>query len=213
MTYAYLRVSTGKQTNDNQHYEIEKYCKERHIKIDELHEETCSGKVNWKARKLGDIMNKVKAGDTIVVAEISRLGRSILQIMGVLNLCMERGVRIFSIKENYELGDNISSKVLAFAFGLSAEIERQLISQRTKEALALRKAQGVKLGRKKGSLDKVENMLLYNRLDEIINLRASGMSLHNMAKRMKCNRKTIAYILKRMIDEQKERSRERNIKV
>ena len=93
----------------------------------------------------------MKGGDTLIVSEISRLGRNLMQIMGILNTCMERGFKIIAIKENYELGDNINSKVLAFAFGLSAEIERNLISQRTKEALARKKAEGVKLGRPCGN--------------------------------------------------------------
>ena len=112
----------------------------------------------------------MKPGDTLIVSEISRLGRNLMEIMSVLNLCMENGFRIVAIKENYELGDNINSKVLAFVFGMSAEIERNFISQRTKEALARKKSAGIKLGRPCGP----DSLKLAGREAEIRGLLAEG---------------------------------------
>lgn len=113
-------------------------------------QETVSGTKKPEKRKLGKLLNQVKQGDTIVVAELSRLGRSLIMILNVLQVLLEKDVRVLAIKEGYELGDNIQSKVLAFAFGLSAEIERQLISERTKAGLARAIKNGKKLGRPKG---------------------------------------------------------------
>lgn len=150
MIYGYTRVSTEKQSIENQYFEIKNYARDKNIKIDSFIEETMSGSVAIGNRKLGALIGSLQKDDTLIVTELSRLGRSILQVMGFLNTCIQKGVVIYSIKENFELSDNINSKVLAFAFSLSAEIERQLISQRTKEGLARRKAEGVILGRPKG---------------------------------------------------------------
>lgn len=150
MIYAYLRISTEKQTLENQRFEVCRWAEKRHITIDEFVEEVMSGGISIGHRKLGVLSKRLKAEDLLIVPELSRLGRSLLNVMSFLNACIENRVRIFSIKENFEFADNINSKVLAFAFSLAAEIEKQLISQRTKEALALRKTQGVVLGRPKG---------------------------------------------------------------
>lgn len=150
MTYAYIRVSTDKQTTENQRFEIENFSLAKNLKIDGWVEETVSGTKDVANRKLGKLLKKMKLGDELLVSEISRLGRNLMQIMSILHFCMERNIKVFTAKEGYELGDNINSKVLAFAFGLSAEIERNLISQRTKEALARKRAQGIRLGRPKG---------------------------------------------------------------
>lgn len=152
MIYGYIRVSTDKQTVDNQRYEISKYCQFHSLIVNGWIEETTAGTKSPDKRKLGKLLNMVQSGDTIICSEISRLGRSLYMIMDILSLCMDKGVTVITIKDNFVLRDDIQSKVLAFAFGLSSEIEKQLISQRTKEALALRKAQGVKLGRPKGAL-------------------------------------------------------------
>ena len=151
MIYGYIRVSTDTQTVENQRFEIIRFCEKQEMVVDGWIEETVSGTKTPDKRKLGSLLKKVKNGDTILCAELSRLGRNLLMIMTILNYCMENGVKVWTIKDNYRLGDDIQSKVLAFAFGLSAEIERNLISQRTKEALARKKAEGVILGRPKGS--------------------------------------------------------------
>ena len=151
MIYGYIRVSSDKQTIENQRFEISNFCEKNSLTIDVWVEETISGMTRVDNRKLGKLLKKMKKSDVLICSELSRLGRNLLMIMGVLNECMNRDIQVWTIKDNYRLGSDISSKVLAFAFGLSAEIERNLISQRTREALARKKAEGVVLGRPKGS--------------------------------------------------------------
>ncbi len=158
MIYGYIRVSSDKQTTENQHFEITNYSKAKNLPIDEWIEETISATKKLSARKFSNLLQKMQKGDILIVTELSRLGRNLMQIMSILHTCMEKDVRVFTIKEHYELGNNINSKVLAFAFGLSVEIERNLISQRTKEALARKRAEGVILGRPKGSESKVKKL-------------------------------------------------------
>ena len=150
MIYGYIRVSSDKQTVENQRFEISNFCRRENLIIDGWIEETISGTKNYDKRKLGALLKKVGKGDIIICSELSRLGRNLFMIMEIHNICMSKDCRVWTIKDNYRLGDDIQSKVLAFAFSLSAEIERNLISRRTKEALAKRKADGVKLGRPKG---------------------------------------------------------------
>ncbi|MDO4881477.1 MAG: master DNA invertase Mpi family serine-type recombinase [Capnocytophaga sp.] len=150
MIYGYIRVSTDKQTVENQRFEINEFCKSQEMVVTKWIEETISGTKSVEERRLGKLLKRMKKGDILICSELSRLGRNLLMIMGVLNECMNRDIQVWTIKDNYRLGSDINSKVLAFAFGLSAEIERNLISQRTKEALARKKAEGVVLGRPKG---------------------------------------------------------------
>lgn len=147
MIYGYIRVSTDKQTVENQRYEINNFCERQEIVVNKWIEETISGAKNLEDRKLGKLLKKMRKDDILICSELSRLGRNLLMIMGILNECMNRDIQVWTIKDNYRLGSDINSKVLAFAFGLSAEIERNLISQRTKEALARKRAEGVILGR------------------------------------------------------------------
>ncbi|QEM05541.1 master DNA invertase Mpi family serine-type recombinase [Mucilaginibacter rubeus] len=150
MIYGYIRVSTDKQTVENQKFEINGFCQQQQILVGKWIEETISGTKDLEDRRLGKLLKKMKKDDILICSELSRLGRNLLMIMGILNHCMKKDVQVWTIKDNYRLGSDINSKVLAFAFGLSAEIERNLISQRTKEALARKKAEGVILGRPKG---------------------------------------------------------------
>lgn len=162
MIYGYIRVSSDKQTVENQRFEINNFCKREGLVINGWIEETISGTKSYNKRELGKLLKRVQKGDLIICAELSRLGRNLFMIMEILNICMTKDCRVWTIKDNYRLGDDIQSKVLAFAFGLSAEIERNLISQRTKEALARKKAEGVVLGRPKGrksSPDKLNCMV------------------------------------------------------
>lgn len=150
MIYGYIRVSTDKQTVENQRFEINQFAIKNNLVIEKWIEETISGTKEVDKRTLGKLLKKTKKDDILICSELSRLGRSLFMIMEVLNFCMKREVQIWTIKDNYRLGEDIQSKVLAFAFGLSAEIERNLISQRTKEALARKKGEGVILGRPLG---------------------------------------------------------------
>ena len=135
---------------ENQRFEIERYCRRNELAVDVWVEETVSGTIVIEERKLSKLLRKTRKGDVLICAELSRLGRNMMLIMSVLNRCMECGVQVWSIKDGYKLGCDLQSKVLAFAFGLAAEIERDLISQRTKEALARKKAEGVVFGRPRG---------------------------------------------------------------
>ena len=134
MVIAYLRVSTEKQHLENQQLEISKFAQKRDIKIDKWVTEIVSGKTKRSERRLGALIRRLKKGDTLIVTELSRLSRTLLDIMSILNVCMEKQITIYSTKDGYAFDNNINSKVLAFAFGLVAEIEHNLISLRTKEA-------------------------------------------------------------------------------
>lgn len=135
MIYGYIRVSTGKQNLDNQEFEIINFCQRENFLIDCWIRETVSGSKSFEERRLGVLLRRLKSGDILIASEISRLGRNLFQIMSILNICMQKNVQVRTIKDNYKLGADLQSKVLAFAFGLAAEIERDLISQRTREAL------------------------------------------------------------------------------
>ena len=121
MVYAYIRVSTDKQTVENQRYEIGRFCEGKGMEIDKWVSETASGTKAAGARKLGALLRRMKRGDTLVCSEISRLGRRLMEVMGILNTLMTRQVVVLTVKERYELGNNIQSQILAFAFSLSAQ--------------------------------------------------------------------------------------------
>ena len=194
MTYGYIRVSTDKQTVENQRFEIKAFAKRESVHIDAWIEETISGTKDIAKRKLGPLLDGLQAGDLLICAELSRLGRSLFMILEVLNLCMKKNVRVWTIKDNYRLGDDISSKVLAFAFGLSAEIERNLLSQRTKEALARKRAEGVILGRPKGSHNAFVKLI--GQEESIRDLFAQGLSQRRIAKRLHVDRETLTKFLR-----------------
>ena len=189
MIYAYVRVSTDKQTNDNQKFEIMNFARKQNLKISRWIEETISSRKDLNEREFGKLLQKLRSDDKLIISEISRMGRNLMQIMSILHICMERNVKVYAIKEGYELGDNINSKVLAFAFGLSAEIERTLISQRIKEALARKKAEGVILGRPVGSRKK--NPILATHGDYIKKLINQGTKQVQIARLLKVHRHTV----------------------
>lgn len=197
MVYAYVRISTNYQILDNQKFEIETYAKNHGMTVDKFVMETVSGTKEPKKRKLGPLLRRMKEGDTLLCSEISRLGRTLFMIMEVLNYCMKKGIHIYTVKEGYTLGDNIQSKVLAFAFGIAAEIERTLISERTKEALKLRRAQGVKLGHPVG--EQGMNRRLDLQRKTIQRWRREGKSIYYMCKRLKCHTNTLKRYF-RMLD-------------
>ena len=195
MIYGYIRVSTDKQNVENQRFEIENYCKERGMIVNAWIEETISGTKKIDQRKLGKLLNKLKKDDILICAELSRLGRNMFMIMSILNYCMEKEIKVWTIKDNYRLGDDLTSKVLAFAFGLSAEIERNLISQRTKEALARKKSEGISLGRPKGR--KSSHYKLTGKENAIKDLRNKGLSKSQIAKILEVHRNTLNVYMKK----------------
>lgn len=183
MTYGYIRVSTDRQTVENQRFEINNFCDREGLPVDGWIEETISGTKAYNKRALGKLLKRVEKGDLIVCAELSRLGRNLFMIMEILNICMTKECRVWTIKDNYRLGDDIQSKVLAFAFGLSAEIERNLISQRTKEALARKKSEGVKWWHEKGQRLRL-NPKCAARHEWIVEQLAHGMEKKQIARRL-----------------------------
>ncbi|MDD7697947.1 MAG: master DNA invertase Mpi family serine-type recombinase [Spirochaetia bacterium] len=202
MIYGYIRVSTDKQTVENQRFEILEFAKRNSLVLDSWIEETVSGTIRPENRALGKLLDSIQKDDLIICSELSRLGRSLFMIMSILNKLMEKGARIWTIKDGYRLGDDIQSKVLAFAFGLSAEIERNLISQRTKEALERKKAEGQKLGRPKGSTTETSK-LDGAEIGATIML-MQGISVNQMAKLYGVHRNTV----KKFITSKKLGSRE-----
>ena len=190
MVYGYIRVSTDRQTVENQRFEIKRFAQQQNLQVDGWLEETISGTKSYTKRGLGRLLKKVRKGDLIICAELSRLGRSLFMIMEILNICMNKECRVWTIKDNYRLGDDIQSKVLAFAFGLSAEIERNLISQRTKEALARKKAEGVTLGRPKGRTP-IPNQQCEKKREWIREMLSQGMSKSDIAKNLHIARGTL----------------------
>lgn len=196
MIYGYIRVSSDKQTVENQRFEINRFCENKRIHVDDWIEETISGTKVYNKRQLGALLKKVHKDDIIICSELSRLGRNLFMIMEILNVCMNKECRVWTIKDNYRLGEDIQSKVLAFAFGLSAEIERNLISQRTKEALARKKAEGVKLGRPKGSHNAPDKYKLSGKESKICKMLENNMSLRKIAHRCKVDRNTLTSYIK-----------------
>ena len=197
MKYGYIRISTDKQTTENQRYEILKFAKIKELIIDEWIEETISSTKRLDVRKFGELLQRMQKGDILVVSELSRMGRNLMQIMKILHDCMEKDVMVYTVKENYELGNNINSKVLAFAFGLSAEIERNLISQRTKEALARRKAEGKILGRPKGSKSQMRK--LSGKEDDIKSFMNKKISYSAIGRILGVHRLTVSSFIKERI--------------
>ncbi|MDE5710320.1 master DNA invertase Mpi family serine-type recombinase [Bacteroides sp.] len=196
MIYGYIRVSSDKQTIENQRFEISNFCEREKIKIDGWIEETISGMKSYDKRQLGRLLDEVRKDDLIICAELSRLGRNLFMIMEILNICMTKECRVWTVKDNYRLGDDIQSKVLAFAFGLSAEIERNLISQRTKEALARRKAEGSALGRPRGRKSAADKYKLSGKEPLIRELLTGKASKCKIARICEVDRNTLSRFIK-----------------
>ena len=196
MVYGYIRVSTDKQTVENQRFEIRHFCEKNQLIVERWIEETISGTKNPEKRRLGILLDGIQPDDLIICSELSRLGRSLFMIMSILSRCLSIGAKIWTIKDGYRLGDDIQSKVLAFAFGLSAEIERDLISQRTKEALARCRSEGKKLGRPFG---KHMRLMLSDHAEEIQLMLAQGLSKAEIGRRLGTNRETVRFYVKRYL--------------
>ena len=204
MLYGYIRVSTDKQTVENQRFEINNFCEKNNLNVDKWIEETISGAKDFETRKLGILLRSMNKRDILICAELSRLGRNLLMIMSILNKCMQKEIQVWTIKDNYKLGSDISSKVLAFAFGLSAEIERNLISQRTKEALARKKSEGVVLGRPKGS--KSKKLKLSGKEKIISNMLNRNLTYKKIAKSLGVHRSTLSTFIKENMNDAQDHS-------
>ena len=188
MIVAYLRISTDKQNLANQKEEIRRFAALHNLEIHQWVTEVVSGKRNGKERKLGTLLQQLKQGDTLIVTELSRLSRTLTEIMTIMGHCLAKNITLYSTKDNYAFDNSINSKVLCFAFGLVAEIERNLISMRTKEALALKRAEGIKLGRRKGYTPKLD-ILIENRL-QIIHMLHQGVSITRVCQTYQVSRDT-----------------------
>ena len=190
MIIGYLRVSTSKQHLANQQDEIRRFAESKNLIIGTWVTEVVSGKKREQDRRLGGLLRRMKRGDTLIVTEVSRLSRTLTDIMSIMGKCLQKGIRLYTTKEKYSFDDSINSKVLCFAFGLVAEIERNLISMRTREALALRRAEGMVLGRRHGSYTKL-NVLVENR-QIVIEMLNKGKSIGDICKRFNLSRDTFA---------------------
>ena len=188
MIVGYLRVSTCRQHLTNQQEEILRFAAGRHLSVDRWVTEIVSGKKNERERKLGPLLRRMKAGDTLIVTEISRLSRTLTDIMNIMGKCLQKKIKLYTTKEGYTFDDTINSKVLCFAFGLVAEIERNLISLRTREALAARKANGAVLGRKAGSCTK-RNILMKNK-EKVLKMLRDGQSIKSICEHFELSRET-----------------------
>ena len=199
MITGYIRVSTGKQHPENQQDEITRYAKENGMVVDRWVTEIVSGKKVYSGRKLGRLISRMKKGDTIIVSEVSRLSRNLTDILTIMGNCLKKGINIYTVKERYRFDDSINSKILCFAFGLVAEIERNLISQRTKEALARLKAEGKHIGRVKGSPTNPKFFRLYRHDAYIRRAIARGMRQCEIIRRLRTNRSTYRRYVDRFI--------------
>ncbi len=178
-TIAYLRVSTDEQDLEKNRFDILHLANEKGLGKVEWVEETITSRLSWKKRKIAQVLEELEQGDHLIVSELSRLGRSMLECMEILSIASQKGIHIYAVKGNWQLDNSIQSKIIAMAFSMAAEIERDLISQRTKEALAARKKNGMKLGRPKG----VGRSKLDQYRPEIEALLANGSTQKFIAKR------------------------------
>lgn len=203
MTYAYLRVSTDEQDVNSQRQSVEALAKDRNLTIDEIIcDEGVSGTKQPEKRNLGKLLDSIQKGDIIIASEISRLGRDLYMVMDILHKCMEKGCVIYTYKDNFVLGKDLQSKVLAFAFGLAAEIERQMIAQRTKEGLRLRMKMGILVGRpQKSPKDKSithqegNTKKMFEKKDDVKKMFEWGVPINRIAQNFGVNRNSVFRIL------------------
>lgn len=196
--YGYLRVSTDEQDVNSQKTGVDKFAADHNYVINEyITDEGISGGKDPDKRNLGPLLKKLEKDDIVIASEISRLGRDLYMVMDILHHCMKVGCKIYTVKDNFSLDDNIQSKVLAFAFGLAAEIERQMIRQRTREGLRLRMKMGVLLGRPIGKESDEEALKLTPYKEEIIKALEWGASIRTIAKKLNVDRNTVSRALMR----------------
>jgi DNA invertase Pin-like site-specific DNA recombinase len=192
--FAYLRVSTDQQDIQAQKFGILDYCNKNNLSPIKFVEDTASGKIAWQDRIIGRIMEKATNGDLIVVSEISRLGRSALQVLEILELAAKKEVSVHIAKNHIVVNGSIESTITATILGLAAQIEREFISTRTKEALAKRKADGFTLGRPKGQSQLLK---LDSFAEEIKGYLKKGINKRAISKLIECSPSTLNLWLKR----------------
>lgn len=192
----YIRVSSNKQTLEHQRYEIEQFALQNNIIVDRWVMEKISSRKALNKRQLGQLLDDLQPNDILIAAEISRLGRSLLEVMHILEYCLNKNCQVWTIKENYRLGNDIQSKVMAFAFGLSAEIERNLISQRTKASLESVRATGKRLGRPFSAQSK--KLKLSRNTKKVKELLDMGLTKYRIAKIMQVKQTTVSRFINRM---------------
>lgn len=192
----YIRVYSSKQTREHQRYEITQFAKQNNIIVNKWVTEAISSRKALNKRQLGQLLNELQSNDILIAAEISRLGRSLLEVMHILEYCLNKNCQVWTIKENYRLGNDIQSKVMAFAFGLSAEIERNLISQRTKASLESVRATGKRLGRPFSAQSK--KLKLSSNTKKVKKLLDMGLTKYRIAKIMQVKQSTVSRFIVRM---------------
>lgn len=198
MIYGYLRVSSDEQDVNSQKQGVESFAKDRNWTIDEyITDEGVSGGKDPDKRNLGPLLKKLAKDDIVIASEISRLGRDLYMVMDILHFCMERGVIIHTVKDRFTLGDDIQSKVLAFAFGLAAEIERQMIRQRTREGLRLRMKMGVLVGRPIGKCNSEEAQKFGAWKEKLKQMVEWQMAPRQIAEVIGCDRNTVNRLVDR----------------
>ena len=193
---AYIRKSTDKQSFEHQEYEIKQYAQKHNLKIDRWVEESISSRKELKKRQLGKLLEELKEGECLICSEISRLSRSVGEIFLILQTLISKKCQVVSIKENYNFSNSLQSQILAFGFGLSSQIERDLISQRTKTALDAKKAAGVKLGRPFGAESK--KLKLSKNTKRIRDLLDKKVPKAQIARIMGVQKITLRRFIKRM---------------
>ncbi|WP_341763545.1 recombinase family protein [Candidatus Tisiphia endosymbiont of Beris chalybata] len=186
--FAYLRISQDQQDIKNQKFGLLEYCNNHNINPVKFIEDTASGKISWKERAIGNILEKAIKGDLIIVAEISRLGRSTLQVLEILEAATKKEISVHITKNHIVIDGSIQSTITATILGLAAQIEREFISSRTKEALAKLKQDGIKLGRPKGQ---AQLLKLDNCRDEILKYLKKGINKRAISKLIECSPSTL----------------------
>ncbi len=194
MIYGYLRVSSDDQDVENQKSGVVKFAEDKKWIIDEwIIDDGVSGTKDPDKRQLGVLMEKCQKDDIIICSELSRLGRKMLMVMSILEFCMKNGISVYTVKDNYVLGNNIQSSVLAFAFSLASQIERDMISLRTKEALAVRRKAGVLLGSPRNA--KKIARVSEEKVKEMEKLAEAGTSISTIGRKFDLHRTTVGYYL------------------
>jgi DNA invertase Pin-like site-specific DNA recombinase len=187
--YAYIRVSTDRQDLDNQRHGVIEYAKQHGLEPMTFFDDTVTGKKNWRDRDLGKLLEQAQKGDVLLVAEISRLARSTLQVLEILQHAAEKEIAVHVVKNRMVMDGSLHARITATVLGLAAEIEREFISARTTEALARRKAQGLPLGRPKGRTN--DERKLDKRRDEIKDLLQKGVHKTSIARIIGCSPNTL----------------------